>query len=181
MQIHHTPPIKKTRTIEVPYWSCGIDDKWHFHKTKKEAQSCIERRAKSVVIPDYSDLQPIVYDFFCTLPKPVNYGVIAKKFGINARLAAKLVNDEEYKNKLSNLSKILCQNNITLNSLQEFKALSTERLEILEPSFGNLYLDFPTIGDVLAASDNQLLKVPFFGKITLEKIRDILSRISNLL
>jgi len=39
-----TLPVKKTITVEISYYSCGVDDRRHFHKTKKSAKQCMDRR-----------------------------------------------------------------------------------------------------------------------------------------
>ena len=43
-------PIKKTR--QIPYWSCGMDVKGHYHASQKQAAICIAKPGKT----DYIDV-----------------------------------------------------------------------------------------------------------------------------
>ena len=37
-------PQKRSRSVVVDYWSCGLDEDGHYHNSRETALACINRR-----------------------------------------------------------------------------------------------------------------------------------------
>jgi hypothetical protein len=179
-------PEKKTRVMEVEYWSCGIDGEGHYHTSEATAIQCKSRQTKMI-----QGKKPVTFERENTAldmrGQGLTFTAIGKSLGVGGQRASQMVqNAERRKNKEKHLNKSVADagkySDVKDVPIELFMDMLSVRSANCLKNMGSCWNNktwqrekrgetLSTVGDLLKMSDKDILDTQNFGRKSLMEIK----------